>query len=243
MKNIALLLCFLAFGYGKAQDFKKDLMAVNDKIYSHPDFSLKLHYRMFIDGNMQKAYRERDVFLTSQGANIYCEDEESGTYMVNKIYEVLVNNKLKQIYVTNRPQKEIKSVDFMNMFHLKADSILMIFSKTSYSEPDKETGHYECYLKAGGYSRIDFYYNKSSHALKQIVYYYRGPIQLSMKDSKKHPMAMEISYMDYSDHPKKTEQLFAIQNYLKTSAKGFNPSARYANYHIINEYSSVNEKK
>lgn len=226
-----------------AQDFKKDMIALSNKMLKAKSISYKLHYNMYLDYDFTAPYQQRDIKLVkSSPYNLVCSDG-SNEFVFNKDARLLVNHKYKRIIITPQSNKNFRQNEILNFIETGFDTLMMAYDKVNSKKISDDVVEYECRMKAGIYLKIIIQYNTKKCILEKATFYHKAPIKKIEKDTKTHPVVLELIYKDFDFNPKMSEDLFSQKKYLKMEENKYVLVSAFSSYSFINLFDNNYEFK
>lgn len=226
-----------------SQDFKKDMIAMNNRLKATDKFTVNLHYKMYLDNKMDKPYQERQIQIKKDRHYAICKQKEI-EYVAGD-YVVMVNHKFKKIYVlaiNDADGKKDEYLEMVNEIEKNFDSVLVNYETVNYKAIDKNKGVYECKMKTGRLTRIDITIDLNTKLPLSILSYYRESILNHKIDNNEHLVAIRTDYEGLNLNPALSKDIFSTKKfYSENQNKKLVPSPNYKDYEVINQL-SVNDE-
>lgn len=226
-----------------AQDFKKDMINLSNKMFNAKSMSYKLHYNMYLDNDFSKPYQQRDIkLIKSSPYNLACSDG-SNEFVFNKDMRLLVNHKYKRIIATPQTGKVVDQSEIMNLIETRFDTLMMAYENVSSKKISDDIVEYNCKMKAGAYDKIIVKYNTKRCVLEKVTFYHKSPIKKRETDTKSHPVVIELIYKDFDFNPKINEDSFSQKKYIKKQDNKYVLAGTFSTYSFINLFDNNYEFK
>ncbi|MCD6065965.1 MAG: hypothetical protein K0S33_791 [Bacteroidetes bacterium] len=230
--------CFiLLFSLGShflgGQDFKKDMKMINAALKPLKKYAVNLHYRMYLDNQLNTPYQEKTVEIKKDGINSLCK-HRTAELISNNEMSVYVDHQFKNMMIMQQQDAPMDEyLEFTNYMEDHFDSLMYMYEKIEFKDLGNNINEYKCQLVAGKYSRIDIRFNRKSARINSITFYYRGKIQIDKIDQKSHALVMRIDYENFNTNPVFKPGSFSTSRYLvKTGKNAYAPSINYKGYKI-----------
>lgn len=218
-----------------AQDFKRDMLDLTRKMGKSKNLSFTIHYKMFLDNDYSSPFDERDInIIKSAPYNMYCKDDNSSEYIVNKSSFLFINHRYKQMLLKPQTGKAANNDELLNLMDTKFDTIMMIYEKVSSKKISDDLVQYECIMKAGAYTKMWILYNHKTQLTEKITYFHKRPIRKNKKDQKLHPVTIEVSYRDFDFKPSIKPEIFSEKKFIQKTGKKYLLQKSYSTYKFIN---------
>lgn len=226
-----MLLSFLPI-HVVGQDFKKDIVKLNQSFSKLEATLLKTVYSVYVDGS-KTPHESREAVLLKNKDNMFYSDKNI-EFMVNDKYIVYVDRLAKFIEINPRVDK---LADKDNYDKLTQDLLLKIadeYKIVRYQELIVNKASYYISYAAGKFDLINFVFDKSTFLIEEVNYSFRKKIKLNNLNGE-HNIKAKVNYLRSKIGEKEMSEYFSETNYVSIDDKKISLASKYKNYKIKNE--------
>lgn len=237
-KVIGIVFIFLT-QQGKifAQDYKKDILSVNKTLLSQKNYSLQLHYKMYMDDNLKTPFQERKVRFLRQNKNLFMKQNEDLEVIETGKYHIFLDHRDKMVSVIEKEKGgEDLRVESLKLLDTYIDSLPNFCEKIKVIYNDVNTVKYECLLKPNEeVSYIWVEIDKKTKFYRSVMTKYKKPTEVRELNSQEHYLTLKIEYSGLLFNPIVSPSVFNVSNYLTIRDKKISGlSNKYKNYKYFN---------
>lgn len=234
MKTISIYLLLILAHYGlNAQDFKKDFMEAATNTYTLNNYSLLMHYKLYVDDKQNKPFQERKMFIKHFNEKVYVKEDNGLEIVYNGNYEITVNahDKTMQASKTDVRSKGKKNRELNALLNMDPGKFLKLFdgAKLLFKQGDKL-----CYeLAFKGVMEVEkakIVINTRTKLFESVTYNYRNKIKVHEIDDREHKVKLEIIYKDFEINTVKDDLFFDESRYLQVVNGKTVATSRYPGY-------------
>lgn len=239
MRIKAILFFVAATFLLSAQNYKQDILLVSKYFTSLKNYSVTMHYRLYLDNDFVKPYQERNVKIKRFNKNLLLSNTAGLEIIDTENYNVIVNTKNKVFSVRKKFKEEKEQgsqvEEYQKYMDNNFDSLLMVYEKIKVLENTGSTIKYELTYKANAeFEKSIIVIDKIKNMYLSTTVQYKNPIKVNRLDEKKHTVTMVVNYEDFKVNNVYSSTLFSEKNYINIEKNGKPvPIKKYSDYKLI----------
>lgn len=238
MKLSRIIAVFLLPTLLYSQDYKKDILEVSKYFTSIKNYSMIMHYKLFLDGNLSRPFQEREVTIKRANKNLLMQQNNGLETMDNGTYQIVVNNKNKVFSARKKQMTEESSEnlsEFTSYLASNLDSMLLMYEKIRMIENKEGKVTYELILKANETTeKVTVVIDKAKKMFYSMTIKYKQAVRVDQLDGKPHVITLQINYKDFKPNSVSSGSLFDEKNFITVGKDGkISAVKKYANYRLI----------
>jgi len=219
LPSILVLLAFVP-----ANDFKKDLLKMQEFYKKNPRLSLAVHVQMMDVASGKSAADPVSGVVRRNGSLFYSSFDNIET-IVNENYYIAVDHARKRI-TCDKPAVYAQQ-DIVSDYPAMIDT-LMKNTKVTFLRSEKNVNWYVIPgSKLDPFSKVEMGLHKEGY-LQGLVYHFPG-------DEEELAEMVRISYTDINTQASFSEKQFSEKKYITRHGDKITPAAAYKDYKIINK--------
>jgi hypothetical protein len=224
IKYILLVIPFFVLG----QDYKKEVLSATANMMATSTYTVKVDYRLYLDGETKKAFQQSYMKLSKHGSNVFYKSSEGLECIANADYQVKIDNINKKITA----KKNTADTDKSYTYALSNLDSMLAYSKSSkiiHSSAQEVTYEFTFSTKVA-IEKMLVRLNKTRNMPDMVRYEYRQTQAISELSNSLHKVAYEINYTSF--YPGVNAAEFNEQRYFTTVAGQLKTTAEYKNYKL-----------
>ncbi len=222
----------------RSQNYKNDILSVSKYFTELKNYSLTMHYKLYLDNNLSKLYQERNVQIKRYNNNVWMNNTSGLEILDNENYQIVINTKDKVFAARKKFQEENQKAqvkEYQNFMQNNFDSLLLIFEKIKIIESSNKFVKYEiAYKKNSSVVKSILVIDKVKNMYQSLTVQYKDPIKINKLDGKTHLITMVLNYEDFKVNNTYSNTFFSEKNYITVKKDGvLVPLKKYAEYKLI----------
>lgn len=217
------------------QNYKDDLNEVLRATGSLKDYSVRIQYRLYLDGNLNKAFQESSTQIQKGGTNIFYQESNGQEFISNNEYEVYLDRNTRSI-TAKRKLKPTQNTEVTSLSSItkNLDTLLSSYERIQVLKNEKNTVVYKLQLKKNQAIRdIVVYMNREKKMITKVQYTYNEKTSIRELKNTKHATTFEITYQDLKVGDKVNTTAFDEKKYLAFVNGKLRPASKYKDYKLI----------
>jgi hypothetical protein len=236
MKQKLILLLFLPL-LAVTQNPKKDIAAVARYFTTLNNYSMNMHYMLYLDNKLAAPFQERSLQVKRFGKNMMIHYDKM-VVLDNERFQVIVDHDEKTL-MTRKKVESDNSVEDLNewgsFMEFKADSIFYMYEAIKVISDTKDVTVYELTFKPNEKTeKITVTINKKLKYFENVVIKYKQAMKINELDGKYHSITLKICYEQFKPNSEKNTNEFSEKNYLEINKNGkITAAKKYSGYKVI----------
>ena len=239
--NILYALMLLPF-CSSAQNYRDDILAVNKTLMARSSYSLQLHYEIFLDKELNKAFEQRSMSIVRQGANLHMKQSSDMEVVDTHRYQFVIDHRHRVFASMQKNEEEVEMssrnrIKTFGLIDTYVDTIVSAFQSIKVLLDNDEVVLYECTAKPGSEAAVIWVeIDKKLKMFRSLTTRYRQPRKVREQDNEPHQITLKIHYAGFSTAPVVQPAIFNEASYVVIKDKKIQGLARkYASYNYLNE--------
>jgi len=221
-----------------SQNYKKDILEVSKYFTELKNYSLVMHYKLFLDGDLTRPYQEREVKISRLNKNLIIQQTNGLETLENDSYQIVINNKNK-VFSARKKEKDEDHYEEIPEFNTylssSLDSLLIIYEKIKVLTNSADKISYELTLKPNNPTeKVIMVIDKKTKMFHSMTIKYKQPVPINQLDGKPHLLTLQISYENFKPNAIQSKTLFDENKFITVAKDGrIYAVKKYANYKLI----------
>lgn len=234
MKYLLKIMILLSFKLG-AQSYKEDLNSVLNHLSTIKNYSMRVHYKLYLDNNLKKAFQESFTQIRKSEDGLFYRQSDGTEFMSNPRYDIYLDRKNGEITLRKKNKNEIQDPvrKLMEQAVLNLDSMLSIYEGIKIIKNSGSKVTYELRFKEGkALKSMTLSIDKQKNIVTNIVYRYHEKMEIAELKNSRHKTTFEISYEDIYLDKAPESSLLKEDIYISLNKGKIRPSAKYNGYSL-----------
>lgn len=223
-KLLIIILAIAAYQLAKAQDYKQDLLQMQEKINGINKLHAVAEVKMYMTEKASKPVTVKRSIIKKDGDNYYCS-MENAIVLINRKCMLLVYDDDRQIIYTEQKRNEAKAKQQMSAADIS--ELLKKNDSIAYKGISNGIKHYIAYSSKGMMRSADIFINSSTGFLHKVIYHYNPEMVPQVEK-------VEIDYHTFNTNPEFGKDDFSEQKFVQRKGKELKGSGNYSGYNILN---------
>jgi hypothetical protein len=231
LKTFLLMSCVI-----NAQDYKKDITNAVRNMVSFENYSMKVHYNLYLDNKLEKPFQETSVEIKRKQDCLFYKNEGE-EFMENAQYEISVNENSKKITARKKETGESQTDEATSFMKLDIgealNNSLSFYTKVKIVQNSDEKLTYELFFSPNEKIKgMTVTINKKKNVIERIRYEYLEPQEIVELGKTKHNVMFEITYENVLINSIADNKYFNERKYVSINKGSFKPTEKYSGYKL-----------
>jgi hypothetical protein len=216
------------------QNYKDDLHAVLETMGSLKNYSMRIHYRLYLDDKLDKAFQESSTQIKKTETGLFYKQSDGLEFIGNQNYEICLNEKARLITAKHiRGQAKNRTAEILSGVMKNMDALLSMYDKVNVLKTEKNTITYLLHLKKSkAIENIIVCIDREKKMITKVRYTYKEAMEIPELKNTKHATTFEIAYEDVMRINVTDAVLFSEKKYLAFVNGKIKPAKKYAGYTV-----------
>lgn len=224
---VVLLLTCLQYKVN-SQDINKDLLAINNAMYSD-NYSTVQEFKTYLGNELKETlktsvYVKGDLYRIQMGEILKINAKKLNLMVDNLSNTIVVSNPENEFNFTRNKQE-------LDSFVSKAESV-------SFTNVGNNIGRYKITLKNMNEKSVQFEFNLLNYQLKNISIVYNNKEE--DEDGIEKVRSVEINYLTFNKEVPISDTFFETSSYITKQGKSFVQTKKYSKFQLVNLINNKN---
>jgi hypothetical protein len=221
-----------------SQNYKKDILEVSKNFTGLKNYSLVMHYQLFLDGDTYKPFQEREMAIKRLNKKMTTQQNNGMETLDNGTYQIVVNNKSKIFSARKKDQEEDhyeEIPEFNTYLASNLDSMLLMYEKINFLGTRGDKVSYELILRPNeSVEKVTVTIDKTKKMFHSMIIKYKKAVPVNQLDGKLHLVTLQINYKDFKPNSVSSSGLFDEKRFISVGKDGKIAAVKkYASYKLI----------